>query len=88
MAETLRDHQERPRHTRPFVERFLMRPVVPYTRWQRLLHRLRVCRWHRHQRSLFELLPWRTIGGASHRHAAGDILPGVTWREWDGGTDG
>lgn len=33
----------------PRVEHVLILPVLPYTRVQRALHRLGVCRWHRHQ---------------------------------------
>jgi hypothetical protein len=49
MAETLRGYHERSGHTCPFTEHLVILPLVPYTRWQRLLHRLRICRWHTHQ---------------------------------------
>lgn len=33
----------------PRTEQVLVLPLVPYTRLQRVLHRIGICRWHRHQ---------------------------------------
>ena len=40
----------------PRVETIMILPVVPYTRLQRALHVVRICRWHRHQEGWHLLL--------------------------------
>ena len=58
-------------------------PLMPYTRWQRALHRLGACRWHRHAASLavtFEVsdgpdgpwVPWESTRGGWIR-VGGDV---------------